>query len=637
MADALQERIEGLGPAERIVQTLTTFTDHLFHGRPGLVTQDGRTRTGVRWESATKRKQEDGSWHVFLKTKAGKKTVEKLVGVLCDDGQVRERADMRLKSLGEFRNPGISPEVATYLYQQVADVFTMDNEFVARWASWAAARDHRDMKVVLAAFLLVQNRSGEPVKGADGSIEFYDDDYREVAEAMCLLRRGKVDLSPKALLRIAEVLKVEAIQVINRELGFNRSARNPNLKRYRKVIAKWLAYREANVPMLDGLVKAGMHNIVKSLAREAHYKPTTPYFYEALRWKQKQADTGHRTLAIGKAVKAAESWEGLTEAEVCQRIVADKPNYKRIVGLLPKGVGLTRAVVMAAVEAGSLSDADLIMYSPTWEALGLLKVQSFKARWDAATAVATNQRAANIAKNVKSKEAREGLEEAADVAVAKAVEEVTRDLRTYFIIDKSSSMGQTLARMQANLTKFLGGFPLDRTHVSVFNTVGREITIKAATQAGVRQAFQGHTASGGTSYASGVKALEKRMPLPGEDALMIFAGDEQDFSGYGPLVQQVQRSGINPVAFGLLMVPGGNGNQYTVVRDAAKQLGIPCFIIDDAMFDDPYSVTRTLTNLIASTPVGAAVAGAPAPRRKGLVEEILDTPLLAPPVWAKAA
>ncbi len=90
------------------------------------------------------------------------------------------------------------------------------------------------------------------------------------------------------------------------------------------------------------------------------------------------------------------------------------------------------------------------------------------------------------------------------------------------------------------------------------------------------------------------------------------------------------------MAFGLLMVPGGNG-QYSVVRDAAKQLGIPCFLIDDAMFDDPYSVTRTLTNLIAATPVGAAVAGVPAPRRKGLVEEILDTELLAPPVWAKAA
>lgn len=636
MADAAQERIEGLGPAERIVQTLTTFTDHLFHGRPGLVTQDGRTRTGIKWESATKRKQEDGSWHVFLKTKVGKKTVEKLVGVLCDDGLVREKADMRLKSLGEFRNPGISAEVATYLYRQVADVFQMDNEFVARWASWAARRDHRDMQIVLAAFLLVQNRSGEPVKGADGSVEFLDDDYREVGEAMCLLRTKTVDLSPKALLRLGDILKLDGVAAINRELGFGRSARNPALGRYTKVVTKWLRYREANQPMLDGLVKAGMHNIVKDLARLVNYKPDTEYFYEALRWKQKQAKDGRRTIAIGKAVKVAETWAGLTEAEVCQKIVAEKPNYKRIVGLLPKGVGLTRAVVMAAVEAGSLSNADLIMYTPTWETLGLLKAPAFKARWDAATAAATNQRAANIAKNVKSKEAKDGLEEAADVAVAKAVEEVTRDLRTYFIIDKSSSMQHTLARMQENLIKFLGGFPLDRTHVSVFNTVGREITIKAATQAGVRQAFAGHTASGGTSYASGVLALSKRLPQPGEDALMIFAGDEQDFSGYAPLVQQVQRSGINPVAFGLLMVPGGNG-QYSVVRDAAKQLGIPCFLIDDAMFDDPYSVTRTLTNLIAATPVGAAVAGVPAPRRKGLVEEILDTELLAPPVWAKAA
>lgn len=637
-AQAQQARLEALGPAERIVQTLGTFTDHMYHNRPGLVTEAPGSNIGVRWEAATWRKQEDGSKHVFRKTKQGKKTVETLVGVLCDDGKVRERDDKRLRSLGEFRLPGLFPEVAVYLYKQVAAVFRMDNEFVARWASWAAKKDHKDMNVVLAAFLLVQNRKGDPVRGPDGqTIEFLDDDYRDVAEAMCLLRDGGVDMNPKSLLRVGELLRLDGIAEVNRELGFGRSARNPAMGRFPTVVSKWLRYREANPKMLDGLVKAGMQNIVKDLARLVNYKPESEHFFEVLRWKQKQAQDGHRAMAIGKEVKSAESWAGMTEGDICQRIVSTKPGFKRIVGLLPKEIGLTRAVAMAAVEAGSLSDTDMILLTPTWEELGLLKAPEFKARWDAAREKAENQRAANIARNVKSKEVKDALVETADKATAKAIEAVTRDLRIYFIVDKSGSMQHVMDRMKAILTKFLGGFPLDRTHVSVFNETGREIAIKAPTAAGVENAFKGHQASGGTSYAGGVKALAKYLPKPGEDALMIFAGDEED-SNVQALVDTVRTSGIKPVGFGLLPAhPGGNPAHYAIVRKAAAQLGLPCFQIDDAMFDDPYSVTRTLTALIASTPVGQVQAGAVAPKRKTLVEEILETDLLKPPVWAKAA
>ena len=55
------------------------------------------------------------------------------------------------------------------------------------------------------------------------------------------------------------------------------------------------------------------------------------------------------------------------------------------------------------------------------------------------------------------------------------------------------------------------------------------------------------------------------------------------------------------------------------------------FEIDEAIFDDPYAVTRTLSNLIASTPVRAVGAATP---RKTLLEQILETELLEKPVWA---
>jgi hypothetical protein len=207
----------------------------------------------------------------------------------------------------------------------------------------------------------------------------------------------------------------------------------------------------------------------------------------------------------------------------------------------------------------------------------------------------------------------------------------------YFVVDKSASMQGALERAQDYLAKFLGGFPLDRIHVSVFNTVGKEIAIKAPKSAAVKAAFRGHSAGGGTSYAQGFLAIAKNKPKEDEDALVIFVGDEED-NGVGQLAQAITGSGINPVAFGLLKVQSSGwfgGGYGSIVTDTATHLGIPCFSIDENMFtsDDPYAVTRILGDLIANTPVGAR-AGGMRVQRKPLVQEILETPLLQKPVWA---
>ena len=52
-----RQRIEALGPAERIIQALTTYMDHVVHNRPGMVVQDGRTKVGVRWDPVTWKKE----------------------------------------------------------------------------------------------------------------------------------------------------------------------------------------------------------------------------------------------------------------------------------------------------------------------------------------------------------------------------------------------------------------------------------------------------------------------------------------------------------------------------------------------------------------------------------------------------
>jgi hypothetical protein len=476
----------------------------------------------------------------------------------------------------------------------------------------------------------------------DGGEHLFDDeDYRDVGEAMILLKEKGKDLNPKLLLRIYDVLSIPEIAKINRDLGFGKSAKHAFLGRWPKTIEKWLRYREENPKMLHGLVKAGFRTTVMTLARRVHYKPTSDKFFEALRWKQKQAEDGRRDMAIGKAVKAAESWDHLDEAGVCEHIEKTRPSWKRIVGLLPPKIGVTRAVMAAAIESGSLSDKDLIILTPTIEDLGLFKVQEIKERHASALAKADDMRAANIARNVRSKDLKEEMEAGADKAAQKAVEEVLRGLRVYFMVDVSGSMDGALEAAKPLIAKFLQSIPADQVHVAVFNTAGREVTIKHASTKGVEAAFRGIRAGGGTDYGSGVYVLSKHKLQKDEDALFIFVGDEEQPRTFEA---QVQNSGLNPVAFGFLKTVAFGGaagwrarhygaDNSKAVRNTAARLGIPCFMIDDRTFDDPYAIPPTLRALIAATPVGETI-GAAARVRVTLVDQILQTDLLQKPAWA---
>ena len=623
---------ENLGPADRLIATLLNHSDHMVHNRPGMVVADARHAIGVRWEPVTHKVNEEGKKVVYKLTKVGKKTEKTEVGQLWADNTVR---NARTK-VADYRPAGLFPEVAEWMYRQCVEVWKLDNEFAARWASHSFVGEHRDIKVVLAALMLVQSRKGDPEKDEDGSV-LYDDDYRDVGEAMVLRGDKGARLDPKLLLRIHDFLSLDGIAAINRELGFGKSTRRPFYGRWEKAVTKWLLYREENPKMLAGLVKAGFRQSVMRLARKVGYKPSTDKFFELLRWKQAQAKDGRRELAIGKEVEAAETWEGLTEEEICVRIVETKPNYKRIVGLVPSSVGLTRAIVAAAIEAGGMSDKDLIIATPTLEDLGLLTVQEVKERWEKALKAAEDQRATNIASRVKNKATKEKLEEAADTAVQKAVEEVVKDVRVYIFVDVSSSMQQAIVEAKKYIEKFVQAFPLDQLHVAIFNTRGTEVIIKSATErdgksygsaATVRQAFRGKNAGGGTEYGAGVMALRHHAPKPEEDVVFIFVGDEEahNFAPY------VEPSGLRPMAFGLVRV--GN-SRYKCVQETAVTLNIPCFMISEETFADPYAIPRTMQALISATPVGVVRApNRPAARRVSLAETISKTELLQKPVWA---
>lgn len=645
---------ENLGPAERIIQLLTTHQDHLYHNRPGCVGDDPSAPGGKAWKFVT-HKHENGQFNVYELTKIGKKTTRTLLGSFRDPPvEVRKRdkdgkeffalafkpdSDRKVYGaptpgrafpnnvVGEYREPGLFPEVCAYVYRQIAEVYRLDNEFCARWASYAFTQDHMDMKTILAAFMLVQNRKGDPVLDA-GKIAFHDEDYRDVGEAIALTYKKAGGLNAKQLVRIHDMLKLPQIAEINREMGFTTS-RQPFLGRWPKVVEKYLANRETNTKLLTTAIKNGFRTHLIKLAKITGYRPQSPLFFKALRWKQAQASDGRRTM-LNIDLDVATSWAGLSEEQICEAITKEKLGYKRIVALLPPELGLTRAIAVASIQAGALSDADMINLAPTWEDLGIVDLPIVADRLQKAIDKAKNTRAAHIAKNVRSEKLAEKLNEAADNAVKAAVIEVVKGLRVYFIVDISGSMEHAIETAKQHLAKIVQAFPPDKTHVSVFTTTGREVSIKVASAAGVENAFRGIKAGGGTLYSEGVRVLVgKYRPDPDEDALFIFVGDEEGEAA-SALANSIRGWGVVPVAFGLLKI-GGRGN---TVHGAATLLGIPCLGIDPKIFDDVYAIPRTLRNLIATAPIGAPVAGVAAKPRETLIDIIMKTDLLQKPAWA---
>ncbi len=568
-----------MGPAERLLDVVLGSSAHLWHNRPGL--------------------NVNGEWKPAKTGKSNKK--------------VR----------GTAVKPGLFVPAAVALYARLLEVHKLNPDLMAHLASYALVEtDWRDLKVACAALMLVQNRSGAPVHDDDGTVAFYDDDYRRIGEAMMLWYQKKSPrmLTPKAVLRVAELLETPEIAALNRAAGFgDPAAKRAPLGRWSKAAAKWLALRETNTAMLQGLVKAGYKETIKNLSRKTGYKPTAGEFFGMLGWKQSQADDGRREVGLDNATLVkSDRFDGLSEAEICETIVTQRLRYKDAVGRLPPEIGLTPAIMVALLP--SLSDRDLRQLTPTLEELGLLAVAEIRTRWERAIDSATDQRGLNIAKNVRDEGLKSKLADSADNAVKKAVAAASAEVevRVMFLVDKSGSMQGAIESSKEALAKILAGFPLDRLHLAAFDTMGQVLKPKAASRLAVQHALAPIRADGGTIHGSAVQALHRdglRVPA-GAKLIVIVAGDEAGEPG-AQLAQTFRTLGYQPDAIALLLA----GQRGSTVRDCARELKVPYSEVAVAQFDDPYHVTRVLGALLEA-PVSAGVA------TPGLVEKVMATKLL---------
>ena len=445
-----------MGPAEKLLDLILNASAHLWHNRPGL--------------------DVNGSW---FPAKGAKKLPAGAKPIAV--------------------KPGLHVPAAERLYARLLDIYKLNTDLMAHFASYALTEtDWRDLKVACAALMLVQARSGQPVKEDDGTVGFYDDDLRALGEAMMLhyAKKSTRMMTPKSILRIAELLEVPAIATQNRRAGFGDPAsKRAPMGRWKRAATKWLRVRETNLPMLHGLAKAGYKETIKKIARKCGYKPESQAFFEVLGWKQKQAKGGHRTLGLsGLKLDKSPRFDGLSEAEICEAIETQRLSYKEAVGRLPKGMGLTPAIL--AVLVPSLSDRDLRILTPTLEELGLMAEPDIRARWEKALASSDDQRSLHIAKNVKNAALREKLEGAADAAAKRAVVAATKeaDVRVMVLIDKSGSMANAIEKSKEALSRILAGFPAEHVHIATFDTVGTVLKPKAPTRAAVQHMLKGISA-----------------------------------------------------------------------------------------------------------------------------------------------
>lgn len=588
----IREMTEALGPAERLLNLIINFPDHLWHNRPGVV------RNG-KWKAATRKETEEF------------------------------KANGRVNS-GEYRQAGPNLEAIERVYQTLAEIWQANNELAARLASYIMRdTDWRDMKVVCAAFMLVQNRAGEPVvEETDGRKEvlFHDDDYREIGEAMIKFyeRGSNRMMNPKLISRIGDVLSLPSVAAINRRLGFgNPRKRKPFTGRYYKAVEDWIAYRETNLSMLEGLQKAGFGKTVRTLSRMVGYKPKDKRFFEVLAWKQKQHADGHREVGLTDLDIRKLTFDGLGEAEICEKIVVEKLGWKQVMGLLPKETGLTPAIFVALLD--KMSDKDLTILTPTLEEFGLLDYEPIQERWLAAIQNQEDQRARNIAKNVKDRETAGKLQAAADGAVTKAVAEATKEANVHimFIIDISASMHDGIALSKQALSMIIQGFPPEKLHISCFNTVDNILKPRHYSAAGIQHMLKGIGAGGGTMYSVGIAAFSANgVRIPPEADLIIFAvGDEAGESGTA-FARNISDYGYQPSAFAHIVNVAPRFNRGNTVRRAAEVLKAPYTEVDVNQFTDVYQVQRTLKAVLEAQPYRG---------KESLVERILKTELLTKP------
>ena len=270
-----------MGPAERLLDLVLGGSAHLWHNRPGL---------DVR-----------GTWH------PAKGSRRPTVGE--DQGRHRYAGEARACSCPPRSRStrGCSTSTSSTRPHGALRELRARRDRLAR--SQGRVRGAHARAGALPAARAGRRRLGRVLRRRSP---------RASARRWCCAtrRRSTRMLTPKAVLRIAELLEMPEIAALNRARGLRRSCRR-SVRRSaagRRPRSKWLACARRTARCSRASCKAGYKETIKNLSRKRRLQAgSRRQFFGILGWKQKQAADGHRAIGLDNATLAkSERFDGLS-------------------------------------------------------------------------------------------------------------------------------------------------------------------------------------------------------------------------------------------------------------------------------------------------------------------------------------
>ena len=270
----------------------------------------------------------------------------------------------------------LQEDKAQEVLNQLIPLTQKDPFFLAHLTSWAMKNSKaKDLRVFLAYVASLSDADGSPF--SPGS-EYKKPALRYIGWASLLM------LEPKLVERIFQVSnrKYEVADYFN--LATHRPGGLVNAGR------KYLRYREENLPMLEGIVKAKLGNVVKQMYRRLRISPSKEAA-TVLRWAQKDGSV--------EITDAESIFEDLDDLEIAELVRKEKLGRIAILSELSKVNRKISPVIAVAMLENSTPDQVVIMRA-TLEDSGILKdpeaMKLFKSK--IADAKTTLDRVDNIAK-----------------------------------------------------------------------------------------------------------------------------------------------------------------------------------------------------------------------------------------------
>jgi len=285
---------------------------------------------------------------------------------------------------------------------------------------------------------------------------------------------NKPDLIPVAqasILQIDPKLAHRALWLMSQKFSNFRLSKDGDrfLSRpARRAFGKYLKYREINISVMKKAVETGLSRYFKDMYRLLHLVPSNEAA-QILRWKQKDG-----SLVIEKTVNL---FDGLTPQQIAKKIIDDQIPFQKAISQIGN---MTPAIGQALVSVASVRQ--LVIYTSTWEELGLFNNPDFVSLYQEKTSQVGDQTDRIDASRLKSTKAKEIVAEAKSeqrkTTLSYALEELgIRKIRIH--IDLSGSMYESKQIACKAAAKFAEMIPKPQENLEwgYFNDKGYKLNL----------------------------------------------------------------------------------------------------------------------------------------------------------------